>query len=202
MASDEEVVGTDKASMVWGGREGIVAYQAETAIRKERNCEEGEPPPYSSELVQCSQGTEWERKQRVLFTGGDSVVENKAHMSNSLRLAIRSECGHVPRPENAEGPYGQWWTKNEMGAEVKNAENLETIMKQMKAEERRARNHVSAQQSNERKRAVKSALEKELNKERLRVCELRMSEKILQEENLRMQAGVKSLVERGGREYE
>lgn len=65
-------------------------------------------------------------------------------------------------------------------------DDVATIIKRMKDEERKIRNRASAHRSNERSRAVREALGKELRVLRGKVCELRLIEKRLRDDNLRM----------------
>lgn len=77
--------------------------------------------------------------------------------------------------------------------EVQTTEDVGAIVKRIKMEERKVRNRESAHRSNERKRAVKAVLEKELGKERLKVCELRLRERRLREENGSLRATIELL---------
>lgn len=71
-------------------------------------------------------------------------------------------------------------------APVARVEGVATIVRLIKGEERRVRNRLSAQRSNAKKRAIRLTLQRELDAQRARTCELVAAEHALRRENERL----------------
>lgn len=113
-------------------------------------------------------------------------------MRNVAPTAVRAEwVDDAPKESEVEALGESARGELELPTNEKETEpDVETIIRRMKAEERKRRNRASAHRSNARKRAVKEALNKELCQERGRLCELRLRLKHLQEENARLRASL------------
>lgn len=113
-------------------------------------------------------------------------------MRNVAPTAVRAEwVDDAPKESDVEALGESARGELELPTNEKETEpDVETIIRRMKAEERKRRNRASAHRSNARKRAVKEALNKELCQERGRLCELRLKLKHLQEENARLRASL------------
>lgn len=107
-------------------------------------------------------------------------------------LLLTTTTGHSDSstaPKTSDGSRRARGTQGSRSDETEESD-VATTLKRIKAEERRMRNRESAYRSNARKRAVREALQKELCRERGRLCELRMRMKMLQEENGRLRNAV------------
>lgn len=142
---------------------------------------ECEPPPYTDKVSRVKIGDKWGGGV-LLCCESDFTQETRGAARNGGReTGTRNWGGGVSDSKVAVSSR-----EMELGQETKEEADVGTIVKQMKAEERKIRNRASAHRSNQRKRAVKAALEIELYRERRKVCELRLKEKMLLEENRRL----------------
>lgn len=150
---------------------------------------EYEPPPFVTgvpgEACECEKfsGKKPSKDETAI------LLDRKYGATSCVMLAFGEEEHHATRQKKCDDNFVEHaWAS--IPADISEVENVATVVKQLKAEERRRRNRESAHRSNERKRAVKQALHKELCRERQRICVLRMRQKRLLEENSRLWARV------------
>lgn len=187
----EPSVGRDKTCatfeqgiVVRGGESGTVLDGVES-LEEDWKRNECEPPPYtdSASWLQMS----GRRGESQLLCRKSGLVEQVGAAAE-----IGEKAADMHNAERGERDRKIAVLNGEMkgGQEMEWAEDVGAIVKQMKLEERKRRNRESAHRSNQCKRAVKAVLERELCRERQKVCELRFGEKRLREENRRLRASI------------
>lgn len=188
----EPMMGSDSGSVAaeWYrlllGTEGEHGGATETVESLNRCWErqECEPPPHAD--ICMSRGTwgqdgEYRQVSDELHVLPEREPPPASGATVMARPGPRSVNQGNCRSEGVEGAQRCAELRAETKAGAK--EDVGSIVKRMKAEERRIRNRESAHRSNQRKRAVMALLEKEVWRARRRAYELQVRENKLQEEN-------------------
>lgn len=159
-------------------------------LREDWEQRECEPPPLAS---MCLPRQVWgnDRQCRLVRNETGLLEKHGVGLMIGERVAVRAEMHNDRLGEEGSEVVRGVPVQEGVPAETEETEETEdvaTIIKKMKAEERKIRNRQSAHRSNQRKRAARAELEKEIWRERQKICELRRREKILQAENSLLRA--------------
>lgn len=113
----------------------------------------------------------------MISTYDESAFAERAWASTGSRSTRRVEARHSLTMQPSTGTPMN---------EISNEDDVGSIIKRLKATERKFRNRESAQRSNKRKRELLAAIEKELQYTQNKVKELQVRRKRLEEENSKL----------------
>lgn len=134
--------------------------------------QESEPPPLPSPSIPRAHAP--------------TCTQPSGHHNSLSAVPSAPSSKAPPAPRNARGVRDVEEDSSLPVLRDDDTPDVARIIKQLKTEERRVRNRESAHRSNERKRALKLALEGAIGRERARACELRLLFIRLREENRRL----------------
>lgn len=183
-ARDDNTAMTGREFVLWLGDEQRGTAETMESPNRRWERQEYEPPPRTS--ARPSRGVRWEDREGGPMRNEPSLSPERETGSASSAATVTAETHDGKQGRHGSERIEGVDVRGELLAGTKTPEEVAAIVREMKAEERRIRNRESAHRSNQRKRALRALLEHEVFQERRRVCELRMRERTLQEENKRL----------------